>query len=37
MTGQFMGWNDDQSGAVVDFNHPLQSLAFGMRDWGADE
>ena len=23
MSGQFMGWNDDKSGAVVDFNHPL--------------
>jgi FKBP-type peptidyl-prolyl cis-trans isomerase SlpA len=23
MTGQFMGWNDDKTGAVVDFNHPL--------------
>ena len=23
MTGQFMGWNDDKTGAVVDFNHPM--------------
>ena len=23
MSGQFMGWNEDKSGAVVDFNHPL--------------
>ena len=23
MTGQFMGWNEDKTGAVVDFNHPL--------------
>ena len=23
VSGQFMGWNDDKSGAVVDFNHPL--------------
>ena len=31
MTGQFMGWNDDQSGAVVDFNHPLAGKALRLE------
>lgn len=33
MSGQFLGWNDDKSGAVVDFNHPLagQSLRLELK------
>ena len=31
MSGQFMGWNDDKSGAVVDFNHPLAGKALRLE------
>ena len=31
MTGQFMGWNDDKTGAVVDFNHPLAGKALRLE------
>ena len=31
MTGQFMGWNDDKTGAVVDFNHPLAGKSLRLE------
>lgn len=31
MSGQFMGWNDDKSGAVVDFNHPLAGKSLRLE------
>lgn len=31
MTGVFQGWNDDKSGAWVDFNHPLAGKSLRLE------